>query len=248
MLPVMIPSKILDALYPEGLSCLSCNREIVPSNISLCSKCREALPLLPKFRCSKCDAITNEDTYVCDLCKSTPMVFDKNYSAFDYSGSIKKLLLGLKYHGAKYNARTLSYLLYEKYCSIKQHFDIVIPVPLHENRIRDRGYNQTELLLEAFVDNGVNVRSDLLVRIIDTPHQAGLSRVDRLSNLKAAFSITNRRDIKGRDVLLIDDVFTTGSTVDECARVLLSARAHSVTVLTLCRNNYKEVSYDKKCR
>lgn len=241
-------TKFLDALYPKNYVCLSCGCEIECNDIALCDKCKNSLPQLNKHRCNKCDATTNEDTHICDLCKSTPMVFDKNYSAFDYSGSIKKMLLGLKYHGAKYNGSTLSYLLYEKYLTINHNFDLIIPVPLSAERLSERKYNQVEVLLEKFILEKCNVVSDVLVRTIDTPHQASLSRRDRLTNLKGAFTITNKRVVKGKDVLLVDDVFTTGATVNECASTLFKAGAKSVTVLTLCRNNNKENADDKKHR
>ena len=241
-------TKFLDALYPNNYMCLSCGCEIECSDIALCDKCKNSLPYLPKHRCSKCDAVTNEDTHICDLCKSTPMVFDKNYSAFDYSGNIKKLLLGLKYHGAKYNGTTLSKLLYEKYLSINRSFDIIIPVPLSSARLDERKYNQAEVLLENFILEKCSVLNDVLIRTVDTPHQAGLTRRDRLTNLKGAFSVVNKKVVKGKDVLVVDDVFTTGATVNECAVTLLKAGAKSVTVLTLCRNNYKENANDKKHR
>ena len=237
---VKLISKFLDALYPENYVCLSCGKEIAENKISLCNKCMTSLPYLRNHLCAKCDAVVNEDTYICDLCKSTSNVFVKNYSAFDYSGAIRKLLLDLKYYGAKYNADTLSNLLYEKYLSVDKHFDVIIPVPLHKTRLEERHYNQSELLLTTFVENGLNVKTDVLIRVLDTPHQAGLNRMDRLSNLKDCFKVVDKSSVKGKDVLVVDDVFTTGATVNECAITLLNAKAKSVTVLTLCRNNYKE--------
>ena len=246
--PVTILTKFLDALYPANYVCLSCGKEIECNTLALCDKCKQSLPNLSKYRCSKCDADVNEDTHICDLCKSTPMVFDKNYSAFDYSGSIKKMLLGLKYHGAKYNGTTLSQLLFDKYSSINKSFDYIIPVPLSSARFNERHYNQVEVLLESFILNNCNVKLDVLTRVIDTPHQAGLSRRDRLTNLKGAFKVVDKSSVKGKSVLLVDDVFTTGATVNECATTLIKAGASSVTVLTLCRNNNKESAHDKEHR
>ena len=227
-------SKFLDHLYPSNIKCISCDRDIdIDGKICMCTRCIDALPKVEGYRCTKCDCITNENTRICDNCKDILPVFDKNYSAFDYMDSIRSMVLKLKYHDKSYLSTTLSYLLYDRYLDMHRTFDVVVPVPMYIHSTRR--YNHTELLLEAFVDNGVVVDTTSLTRIKDTKRQAGLSRADRLDNLLGAFKV-DKSNIKDKSVLLVDDVYTTGSTANECAKMLLDAGATSVTVLTLCRS------------
>lgn len=115
-------------------------------------------------------------------------------------------------------------------------FDIIVPVPLHRNRLRQRGFNQAELLARKLAEyTGLPVCAKAVKRVKPTLAQTGLSKTKRFANLKAAFEISDAASVAGKKVLIIDDVFTTGSTVAECAKVLLKAKAKSVSALVLAR-------------
>ena len=121
--------------------------------------------------------------------------------------------------------------------------DVIIPVPLHATRLYERGFNQAEVLCEEISKKYERqYRNDLLFRIKDTPHQTGLNRDNRLLNLSNAFKITDIKKIKNKRILIIDDIFTTGSTLDEVAFTLLKAGAKSVSGLCLARG----LVYDKE--
>jgi ComF family protein len=110
----------------------------------------------------------------------------------------------------------------------------LVPVPLHSQRIRERGFNQSALLAEAMADlSGIEIR-DCLIRVRDTPHQVGLTAFERASNVEGAFSIREMPSGMPRSVVLIDDVFTTGATVAACAEVLRQHGAHTISALTIC--------------
>jgi ComF family protein len=115
-------------------------------------------------------------------------------------------------------------------------FDIILPVPLHRNRLRERGFNQSELLAKNLArSTNMPIEPKALRRIKPTIAQAGLSRAKRFANLKAAFRVDKSSAVAGKKLLLIDDVFTTGSTLGECAKALLKAKAESVDALVLAR-------------
>ena len=110
---------------------------------------------------------------------------------------------------------------------------MIIPVPISERRLKERGYNQSEILCNELPKD--LVKTEVFARIEDTPHQTGLGRSNRLSNLKGAFKVLDKKSIKGNVVLILDDIYTTGSTLNECARTLKSAGAKKVIGLTLAR-------------
>jgi ComF family protein len=114
--------------------------------------------------------------------------------------------------------------------------DLIVPVPLHRKRLRNRGFNQAVLLGDLFSSSwGIPMERHNLRRIRWTEPQINLSAIDRRENVKGAFSIHNEAAIRNRRVLIVDDVFTTGSTVEECARALKSSGALDVSVLTVAR-------------
>jgi len=113
--------------------------------------------------------------------------------------------------------------------------DLIVPVPLHPSRLRERGFNQALLLARAFFPKDRRVTADLLVRLRPTEPQTNFNGAARRTNLKNAFGIVKPHRLTGKKILLIDDVFTTGTTVNECAMVLKKAGAAEVMVLTLAR-------------
>jgi ComF family protein len=115
--------------------------------------------------------------------------------------------------------------------------DLVAPVPLHPRRLKQRGFNQALLLAQAFPE--VHLERELVTRVRHTPPQTGLNAKERRDNVKGAFTVSRPDLVKGKNILLIDDVFTTGATVKECARVLRKAGAHQVDVLTVARVRYE---------
>ena len=145
-------------------------------------------------------------------------------------------------HSLKYSCNTSGLetfrKLKKKSSSLKDlpEADFIFPVPLHAKRLRQRGYNQAQLLARAFFYKEKNkIKNDILTRCRNTPPQTGLDGAERRKNLKNAFCVNNKDLVSGKTILLVDDVFTTGTTVNECARVLVKAGADNVDVLTLAR-------------
>lgn len=162
-----------------------------------------------------------------------------------YRAGLLKLIHRFKYNGQARLAGPLGLLLktgFEHYWS-QEMVDLILPVPLYRQRMRQRGFNQAYLMLQPWLDSKALAKADpswqilreTLVRQRHTSAQTGLDRQARQANLRNAFRVANPQAVVGRHILLVDDVFTTGATADGCARVLRRAGARRVDVLTLAR-------------
>lgn len=175
---------------------------------------------------------------LCGACVLDTYVFTSARSSGPYQGVLKEVLHLFKFERRKNLGSALSLLLYETLTSHWKDvdFDVIIPVPLHKKRRKERGFNQSEVLVRKLGGHcGVPVSCNNLIRVKYTLPQVGLSDKKRATNVKNAFSIKNPAELSAKRVLLVDDVFTTGATISECGRVLLHAGAREVYVLTLAR-------------
>ena len=209
-----------DYLFPN-FTCLVCRDELnTPQNPHICEVCTAELPV-------NTEPITLRDT-------KQDQHFNEAYAAFKYEDPIVGLVLRLKYNAEKDIAEALAPFLAGMFVQEKLAADVIVPVPLSQKRHKERSYNQA-FLVAQFVAEYIKtpIAPDALVRIKATEAQKKMTVEQRAENLKNAFAIQNAEAIKGKRVLLIDDVFTSGSTVNECARVLRSAGAGDVNVLTI---------------
>jgi ComF family protein len=225
-------------LYPSV--CTICGRG-VRANEYLCNQCEaKAVRIVAPF-CQKCSepfegSITNE--FTCANCAHRTIYFDAAVSAYRGRGMVREIIHEFKYgrqiHLRRLVARWLHAALDDERLRGRR-FDIVVPVPLHATRLRERGFNQASLLA-ALLSAQTSISSKpVLERIRYTTTQTALDRSERMENLHNAFRLRKNADVRGLRVLLIDDVLTTGSTLSECARVLKRAGALSVHAATAAR-------------
>lgn len=165
------------------------------------------------------------------------MHFDRAYSPCVYEGNIKELIHAFKYKGKDYLGEVLSTLMIEfikEYDIPIQDLDFIIPVPLHKTRLREREFNQAEILSKQIAKEfKKDLLADALIRHRYTKTQTGLEIHERLNNVKGSFSVNKKYDFKNRNTLLIDDVLTSGATASEAAYALKDSGANIVFVLTL---------------
>ena len=246
-LPVSGLNRILDSLlnlvFPEG--CLICAAPVVHrKNRGVCPGCllKAHALRIPQPICPSCGLpLPNFKTgsnVLCVQCILDPPVFSGARSFGYYSAELAGLIHGLKFHKRKNLAEILVPFMVETfYASWKQtDFDLVLPVPLHTKRRRDRGYNQSELLARSLalrVD--IPFSDSLLIRTRSTSSQVGLSDLQRRENVRNAFRCADPGRTAGRRILLIDDVMTTGATAKSTAQALIRGGALRVSVLTLAR-------------
>lgn len=201
----------------------------------MCRECRNEMIYLQPSLCCECGKPMSEGT-TCRGCLAEARYLDGVYSVFKYGGTIRQAIIQMKYHNIKALADPLSRFMaiYLKQYSLS--FDIIIPVPIHKRRLRERGYNQTSLLARRLSRmTRIPVMEGVLIRTRHTPSQAKSDSVERRrENIKNAFKCV-RRDISGKRILLIDDVCTSGATLNSCAASLKSAGAASVWGLTLAK-------------
>lgn len=226
----------IDALLPPR--CLACGMA-VESTGALCASCFSGFTFITAPMCRVCGIpleIAHDDDLICGSCLRERPDFNRARAVFVYDATSRGLLLAFKHgdrtdagvHLARWMRRAGSELI--DYC------DVMVPVPLHRWRLLWRAYNQAALLANALNKlTGKVTVPDALVRLRPTPSQGHLNRDARRRNVKGAFSVKRVRAIQGKKVLLIDDVLTTGATVEACTRALLAAGARAVDVLVLGR-------------
>ncbi len=232
----------LELIYPEKNICQICN--IYDEDIYdkyICTKCLKSLALPEQPLCAKCgkSLFYNHDLYICEECIKTEKYFDIARSPFRYKNKIKDLIHDYKFNEKTYLYKLFSYLLYSYMMDNEfLDFDLMTYVPLHKKKLRNRGYNQVELISKKLSEL-VDIPSiDLLKRTVDTKKQSDLSLEDRKKNLKNAFELKKENFIfliEDKSILLLDDIYTTGTTANECSKVLLENGAYSVSILTLAR-------------
>jgi ComF family protein len=179
-----------------------------------------------------------ESDFLCGQCIATPRHFDKAKSLFVYDEGCRKMILAFKHGDALHLHTTLAPLLAHLGKNFIYPDSILVPIPLHWRRLVGRRYNQSAILAQAMSKiSGQPYWPDLLMRVRHTPPQGHKSAKDRQQNVSGAFEINfNHKDkIKDKHIVLIDDVFTTGATLDECSKTLKSAHVASVNILTVAR-------------
>ena len=230
---------IRSLLFPPA--CAGCGRPLESlEQEPLCLDCRSRLPVARPPWCRRCGLSLAQQGAGADLCvdcRLHPPAFDQAVSPFLYEGPVKELITGLKYRGriclGRFLADSMARAVWEQ--ADLRSVDAIVPVPLHAVRLRERGFNQAQILAAGLADRlGLPCRSDLMVRAQATQPQTELSREDRRENLRGAFA-AGVSSLPGNSFILVDDVLTTGATVRACAEALRRAGATRILVVTAAR-------------
>jgi ComF family protein len=216
--------------------CRTCLHEIHPVGGRVCSICGERV--LSVYADRDPDGLRR-----CPVCRRLDRPFDRAVAYGSYDGGLRELVHLLKYNGVLPAANVLGHMLAESISTIEASFQharvLVIPVPLFKRKRRQRGFNQAELIaraaLKSLPGGRLELATGILSRSRDTTSQIGLTSHQRRENMRGAFTVAGAREVTGREVLLVDDVYTTGTTATECARVLRRAGAERVWVATVAR-------------
>lgn len=225
--------KLKEALYPEGITCDLCGTELVAdTRYTLCADCLAHMPFAGGHRCLVCGVPISDEADYCLRCQATESVFLRNVSPLIYEGRAKELVYALKFGKKKYIARLLGAMMSDAYIGSGAEAEIAVPVPMSASELKKRGFNQSALLADEAGGRLHMPVLPALVKVRETMPQKELSGKARAENVKGCFAAAYGDYVKGRKILLVDDVFTTGATANECARTLLKAKARSVTVLT----------------
>lgn len=218
---------VLDLLLPP--CCVVCGKV----GTWLCEVCAVQIPLGIRPICQRCGGAWSKGG-LCLRCQTTPLSVAPVRSALLFEGVVRDAIHALKYRGADHIAELLAVKMADAWQYYNMMGDVLIPVPLHPEREAQRGYNQATLLARALAPQiSVPLAEDLLFRVRPTRSQTHLDRVARWENVADAFACPDSVDLSGLSVILIDDVATTGATLDACAAALLTRGVRQVGALTL---------------
>ena len=231
---------IINYIYPRNITCIICDNPIKLTNsYSLCKDCFKELKFILDG-CNKCGkpivnrSLERESLIECNYCFNKTFYFDKVISCIEYDEISKKLILDFKYKSKTYLCKYIAYLMKERMLLEDIKVDYILFVPLHKKRIRERGFNRSEKIankLGEFLNIPV---LDCIDRVKNTKKLYKLNKEDREKELKNGFKIKeNINLIKNKKVILIDDIFTTGSTANEISKVLKINSADSICIFTL---------------
>ena len=223
--------KVLNrALFYDRWTCNVCNKEIFKGYF--CSDCQSKITFITKNKCLHCGRATPYPVNYCNSCTERNINFDKALSVFDYKKPVSLLIQNFKYQNRKYLGDYFSKELYTLYKNENLSCDLVAFVPMHPDRLKERGYNQAEFLAQRFSALSNVKVVNCVKKVKETERQATLSLSERLKNLSTSFKV-DKALVKDKSILLIDDVLTTGATADILSKLLKKAGATKVIVLTV---------------
>ncbi|MBO6263493.1 MAG: ComF family protein [Clostridia bacterium] len=224
--------RVQGLIYPEKLTCDFCGREIF-SGKRVCEDCERDLPKNAGYICFKCGRRTHMPTELCETCVGKELFYDGARSAFCYDGYARKGLVNLKFNNMRYLARTFAEYMRPVYLLSGFNADVAVCAPIGRQRLFDRGYNQSELIAREVCELvGLEFCPHALLKIKETQSQVGLTDEERTKNLRGSFAVNEDFDAEDKTILVIDDVMTTGTTINEIARALKRAGAKEVYALT----------------
>lgn len=212
---------------------------------AVCERCWNEVILITDLACRRCSKpYFNQYLYeegvelICEECCENSLFFERALAYGVYQDTLIKIIHEFKFNNKPYIAKYLACKLgklIDSECDLRGA-DLIVSVPLHRNKEKKRGYNQSYLLAKELSRMmRIKLSKDALCKIRDTESQSVKSMKERRRNIKGSFVVKNEREIKGKSVILVDDVLTTGSTVNECSRILRHAGAKKVYVITVAR-------------
>lgn len=208
---------------------------IYPQECLICGK------LNPNTICNKCENKINQELKYTYLKKiRNEYYFENQIYFFEYKDYIRRLIIDYKFKDKSYLYKLFSEIIIknEKICSILKSYDIIIPVPIHYKRKKERGYNQSYLIARDIANKIKNIKLEnkVVIKKIDNKKQSDLTKIERINNVKDVYEIINKERIKNKKIILIDDIYTTGNTVNEVSKLLKKNGAKKILVLTIARD------------
>ena len=233
--------KFLHLLFPA--TCAACDTPLLDDPVPfVCQTCWKTIAPIPEPYCPHCGGpfaspvtLKHSSTHECGACRAKPPAYTQTWSLFPYQAPLREAIILFKYRGKRSLTKPFLQAMIPVLPTLPP-LDALIPVPLHAERLREREYNQSLLLAHGLSRHlKIPLLLSCLQRIRPTPPQTSLSKKKRLTNLHRAFAVNDATRITDQRILLIDDVFTTGTTLHECAKTLRKAGAGPIYGLTLAR-------------
>ncbi|MBI4553514.1 MAG: ComF family protein [Candidatus Latescibacteria bacterium] len=215
-----------------------CARSLDHAASVICVACAAQVHPIPSPYCERCSTPLDGEDAVCRVCAGRSFSFVRARAAVTFDETVQTMIHLLKYRGRRALGRFLGRVLAE--AAVREDWfrevDLLVPVPLHRSRARERGYNQSELLARGVADRAdLPLATRLLTRHQSTRSQTTLTPAERAANVRGAFRVIAPHTVAGTRIALVDDVFTTGATFDSCAHALLDGGAAAVYALAVAR-------------
>lgn len=237
--------KLESIIFPN--TCLSCH-QIISEDGFFCQKHWSELKFISQPKCKICsqpfEYVVFDQELICPNCLKKKPAFDSLFTVFYYNDAIKKIIFDLKYHDQVFLAKNLAKLLFNQNKKIASDVDFITFVPIHKKRLSSRKYNQSALLAKFFwqlcqkENPKIRFIPDLLIKVKNTKSQTNLTKIQRQKNLNGAFIFNEKYNLlEGKNILIIDDVVTTGTTLEKCCNILKNkGKTQKIFALTLAKN------------
>lgn len=230
-------------LFVDNASCIVCDDEIISDNpYGLCGKCFNKLEFIGDKCCIRCGKPSDNEAKYCLLCQNETRYFDMARSAVIYKGDIQRLILEYKFHNKRYLAKYLAKFIEHAVERYGIKYDVVVPIPLSKSREKERKYNQVSEMLRH---TNLNPIVNALIKTKDNERQSLMAGRERRDNVRGVYEMADKAAVKNKRVLLVDDIITTGATVNEASRILMSAGAQSVIAVSVAHAEYRLKGDDK---
>jgi ComF family protein len=239
-------TELVDLLYPKFPRCPVCGSEFEPFEVNLCSTCIAKINFIYDDYCQQCGKLVAEDKELCLDCQQYDRLFDQARAVGTYDGGLEEYIKAFKYQGQRHLAQSLAQLMFvylNRFYNL-QDLDLITYIPVHYHRLQQRGFNQAYLLAKELAEHTNLELATLLSRIEETTKQSKLSKYERMNNLEGQFAVINSQKIADKTILIVDDVYTTGATVNRATKILLDNRATNVKVMTLASG--KDLNLNKE--
>lgn len=230
-----ITDKVLNAVYPP--SCALCGDLLGKNERYICAACEVSLPHVTEPACFKCGKeISDNETELCEDCSRHIRSFVRGFPAMNYDEMFQESIAAFKYHGkrdyGKYFAYEIARSRGKDIAGVNP--EALIPIPLHKKKLRKRGYNQAEVIARELGRKlDIPVDDKILIRTVNTLPQKRLNSIERENNLKNAFQSREKR-VKYNKIMLVDDIYTTGTTVEACTKVLHEIGVKDIYYTSIC--------------
>lgn len=242
----MIKNKFIrhtvDLLYPRR--CMVCHKP-APFGEYICPECEASLPVIESGRCRKCGKPVEDFEKICPDCQKTEHIYERGIGIYRYEGVMKEAISYMKYRGRREYGETMGVYAARSARTelLTWHPDVIIPVPIHPKKLEERGFNQAEVIAEGVsYESGIPLAAKGLIRKDSTAAMKNLTVRERSANLARAFKVGE--DLSGyRSALIVDDIYTTGATIDGAATVLSGAGLSQIYFLSVCIGSGFMVSY-----
>ena len=220
----------LELIYPDFCGGCGARGDVI------CQSCEDVFEKIDADSCCPLCGRWIGKRIVCGSCMGSRMYYSEGSFGFSFRGPLREAIHVFKFQGRKNVGRYLMRLLRGHIQAMADRFDVIVPLPVTEKRLRERGFNQSFIIAEEIGGmTGKPLNYNVLFKTKETRDQYLLSRQERRSNVRGAFAVKNNKEMAKMTVLLVDDLFTTGSTAREASKLLLRAGAHKVVLFTLAR-------------